>query len=105
MLINLTNSMGRYMKMLYQLKNNISLFSKDFKLLRSYEYGNEKRSKAIPFLMVRYTHLFVITCSFLFSGLTLLIPYILTLRKKWKDCKLRIYVGGKINRIEEEKIA
>ncbi|XP_033046100.1 solute carrier family 12 member 1 isoform X8 [Trachypithecus francoisi] len=38
------------------------------------------------------------------GGLTLLIPYILTLRKKWKDCKLRIYVGGKINRIEEEKI-
>ncbi|GAB5572483.1 solute carrier family 12 member 1 isoform X1 [Prionailurus iriomotensis] len=25
--------------------------------------------------------------------------------EKWKDCKLRIYVGGKINRIEEEKIA
>lgn len=41
----------------------------------------------------------------IFSGLILLIPYILTLRKKWKDCKLRIYVGGKINRIEEEKIA
>uniref|UniRef100_A0A2K6KZG6 Solute carrier family 12 member 1 n=1 Tax=Rhinopithecus bieti TaxID=61621 RepID=A0A2K6KZG6_RHIBE len=40
----------------------------------------------------------------MFGGLTLLIPYILTLRKKWKDCKLRIYVGGKINRIEEEKI-
>uniref|UniRef100_A0A2I3GRU2 Solute carrier family 12 member 3 n=1 Tax=Nomascus leucogenys TaxID=61853 RepID=A0A2I3GRU2_NOMLE len=39
------------------------------------------------------------------GGLTLLIPYILTLRKKWKDCKLRIYVGGKINRIGEEKIA
>lgn len=39
------------------------------------------------------------------GGLTLLIPYILTLRKKWKDCKLRIYVGGKINRIEEEKIS
>lgn len=42
---------------------------------------------------------------FVDGGLTLLIPYILTLRKKWKDCKLRIYVGGKINRIEEEKIA
>ncbi|XP_055476782.1 solute carrier family 12 member 1 isoform X1 [Psammomys obesus] len=39
------------------------------------------------------------------GGLTLLIPYILTLRKKWKDCKLRIYVGGKINRIEEEKLS
>uniref|UniRef100_A0A6I8PFS4 Solute carrier family 12 member 1 n=1 Tax=Ornithorhynchus anatinus TaxID=9258 RepID=A0A6I8PFS4_ORNAN len=38
-------------------------------------------------------------------GLTLLIPYILTLRKKWKGCRLRIFVGGKINRIEEEKIA
>uniref|UniRef100_A0A8D0H570 Solute carrier family 12 member 1 n=1 Tax=Sphenodon punctatus TaxID=8508 RepID=A0A8D0H570_SPHPU len=39
------------------------------------------------------------------GGLTLLIPYILTLRKKWKDCKLRIFTGGKINRIEEEKLA
>ncbi|XP_038606057.1 solute carrier family 12 member 1 isoform X1 [Tachyglossus aculeatus] len=39
------------------------------------------------------------------GGLTLLIPYILTLRKKWKGCRLRIFVGGKINRIEEEKIA
>uniref|UniRef100_A0A803TML4 Solute carrier family 12 member 1 n=1 Tax=Anolis carolinensis TaxID=28377 RepID=A0A803TML4_ANOCA len=30
------------------------------------------------------------------GGLILLIPYILTLRKKWKDCKLRIFTGGKI---------
>uniref|UniRef100_A0A8C8SMQ9 Solute carrier family 12 member 1 n=1 Tax=Pelusios castaneus TaxID=367368 RepID=A0A8C8SMQ9_9SAUR len=39
------------------------------------------------------------------GGLTLLIPYILTLRKKWKDCKLRIFTGGKINRLEDEKLA
>ncbi|XP_074863037.1 solute carrier family 12 member 1 isoform X3 [Carettochelys insculpta] len=39
------------------------------------------------------------------GGLTLLIPHILTLRKKWKDCKLRIFTGGKINRIEDEKLA
>uniref|UniRef100_A0A8C3IK40 Solute carrier family 12 member 1 n=1 Tax=Chrysemys picta bellii TaxID=8478 RepID=A0A8C3IK40_CHRPI len=39
------------------------------------------------------------------GGLTLLIPYILTMRKKWKDCKLRIFTGGKINRIEDEKLA
>ncbi|XP_065268737.1 solute carrier family 12 member 1 isoform X1 [Emys orbicularis] len=39
------------------------------------------------------------------GGLTLLIPYILTMRKKWKDCKLRIFIGGKINRIEDEKLA
>lgn len=39
-----------------------------------------------------------------FPGLTILIPYILTMRKKWKNCKLRIFTGGKVNRIEEEKL-
>ncbi|XP_068128614.1 solute carrier family 12 member 1 [Hyperolius riggenbachi] len=38
------------------------------------------------------------------GGLTLLIPYLLTLRKKWKDCKLRAFIGGKVNRIEDEKL-
>ncbi|NXF85700.1 S12A1 protein, partial [Eubucco bourcierii] len=38
------------------------------------------------------------------GGLTILIPYILTLRKKWKNCKLRIFTGGKVNRIEEDKL-
>uniref|UniRef100_A0A8B9VY28 Solute carrier family 12 member 1 n=1 Tax=Anas zonorhyncha TaxID=75864 RepID=A0A8B9VY28_9AVES len=38
------------------------------------------------------------------GGLTILIPYILTIRKKWKNCKLRIFTGGKANRIEEEKL-
>ncbi|KAE8617794.1 hypothetical protein XENTR_v10009198 [Xenopus tropicalis] len=38
------------------------------------------------------------------GGLTLLIPHILTLRKKWKDCKLRIFIGGKVNRLEDEKL-
>uniref|UniRef100_A0A670KGK9 Solute carrier family 12 member 1 n=1 Tax=Podarcis muralis TaxID=64176 RepID=A0A670KGK9_PODMU len=39
------------------------------------------------------------------GGLILLIPYMLTLRKKWKDCKLRIFTGGKVTRLEEEKMA
>ncbi|XP_063782125.1 solute carrier family 12 member 1 isoform X1 [Pseudophryne corroboree] len=38
------------------------------------------------------------------GGLTLLIPHLLTLKKKWKDCKLRIFIGGKVNRIEDEKM-
>ncbi|XP_008490240.2 solute carrier family 12 member 1 isoform X1 [Calypte anna] len=38
------------------------------------------------------------------GGLTILIPYILSIRKKWKNCKLRIFTGGKANRIEEEKL-
>ncbi|CAJ0966997.1 unnamed protein product [Ranitomeya imitator] len=38
------------------------------------------------------------------GGLTLLIPHILTLRKKWSDCKLRIFIGGKVNRLEDEKL-
>uniref|UniRef100_A0A3Q3JLY4 Solute carrier family 12 member 1 n=1 Tax=Monopterus albus TaxID=43700 RepID=A0A3Q3JLY4_MONAL len=30
------------------------------------------------------------------GGLTLLLPYILTTRKKWKDCKLRIFIAGQM---------
>nr|XP_033776240.1 solute carrier family 12 member 1 isoform X3 [Geotrypetes seraphini] len=39
------------------------------------------------------------------GGLTLLVPYILTTRKKWKDCKLRIFIGGKVNHLEQDKLA
>ncbi|XP_075431769.1 solute carrier family 12 member 1 isoform X2 [Ascaphus truei] len=38
------------------------------------------------------------------GGLTLLIPHILTIRKKWKDCKLRIFIGGKLNRLDDDKL-
>ncbi|XP_066557497.1 solute carrier family 12 member 1 [Amia ocellicauda] len=39
------------------------------------------------------------------GGLTLLIPHILTSRKKWRDCKIRVFIGGKANRIDEDKAA
>uniref|UniRef100_W5N6P4 Solute carrier family 12 member 1 n=1 Tax=Lepisosteus oculatus TaxID=7918 RepID=W5N6P4_LEPOC len=39
------------------------------------------------------------------GGLTLLIPYILTTRKKWKDCKMRVFIGGKANSIDQDKAA
>ncbi|KAJ8343574.1 hypothetical protein SKAU_G00309030 [Synaphobranchus kaupii] len=37
------------------------------------------------------------------GGLALLIPYILTTRKKWKDCKMRIFIAGEPGRIEQDK--
>ncbi|XP_056098784.1 solute carrier family 12 member 1 [Rhinichthys klamathensis goyatoka] len=37
------------------------------------------------------------------GGLTLLLPHILTTRKKWKDCKLRIFIAGQPERIEQDK--
>uniref|UniRef100_A0A3P9P2A1 Solute carrier family 12 member 1 n=1 Tax=Poecilia reticulata TaxID=8081 RepID=A0A3P9P2A1_POERE len=37
------------------------------------------------------------------GGLTLLLPYILTTRKKWKDCKLRIFIAGQPGRTEIDK--
>ncbi|XP_056228065.1 solute carrier family 12 member 1 isoform X1 [Seriola aureovittata] len=37
------------------------------------------------------------------GGLTLLLPYILTTRKKWKDCKLRIFIAGQPERSELDK--
>lgn len=41
----------------------------------------------------------------LLSGLTLLIPYLLTNKKRWKDCKIRVFIGGKINRIDHDRRA
>uniref|UniRef100_A0A3Q0SX90 Solute carrier family 12 member 1 n=1 Tax=Amphilophus citrinellus TaxID=61819 RepID=A0A3Q0SX90_AMPCI len=37
------------------------------------------------------------------GGLTLLLPYILTTRKKWKDCKLRIFTAGQPGRSDLDK--
>uniref|UniRef100_A0A8C3ALX0 Solute carrier family 12 member 1 n=1 Tax=Cyclopterus lumpus TaxID=8103 RepID=A0A8C3ALX0_CYCLU len=37
------------------------------------------------------------------GGLTLLLPYILTTRKKWKDCKLRIFIAGQPGRCDQDK--
>ena len=45
--------------------------------------------------------LFDVSCS----GLTLLIPYLLTNKKRWKDCKIRVFIGGKINRIDHDRRA
>uniref|UniRef100_A0A3Q0RKS7 Solute carrier family 12 member 2 n=1 Tax=Amphilophus citrinellus TaxID=61819 RepID=A0A3Q0RKS7_AMPCI len=39
------------------------------------------------------------------GGLTLLIPYLLTNRSKWGDCRIRIFIGGKINRIDHDRRA
>ncbi|XP_021069986.1 solute carrier family 12 member 2 [Mus pahari] len=39
------------------------------------------------------------------GGLTLLIPYLLTTKKKWRDCKIRVFIGGKINRIDHDRRA
>uniref|UniRef100_A0A4W3HHW8 Solute carrier family 12 member 2 n=1 Tax=Callorhinchus milii TaxID=7868 RepID=A0A4W3HHW8_CALMI len=37
------------------------------------------------------------------GGLTLLIPYLLTTKNKWQDCKIRVFIGGKINRIDHDR--
>uniref|UniRef100_A0A3P8ZGF6 Solute carrier family 12 member 1 n=1 Tax=Esox lucius TaxID=8010 RepID=A0A3P8ZGF6_ESOLU len=37
------------------------------------------------------------------GGLTLLLPYILTTRKKFKDCKMRIFIAGQPGRTEQDK--
>nr|WJN00280.1 putative sodium-potassium-chloride cotransporter [Conger myriaster] len=39
------------------------------------------------------------------GGLTLLIPYLLTNKKRWKDCRIRVFIGGKINRIDHDRRA
>uniref|UniRef100_A0A672UBU4 Solute carrier family 12 member 3 n=1 Tax=Strigops habroptila TaxID=2489341 RepID=A0A672UBU4_STRHB len=37
------------------------------------------------------------------GGLTLLIPYLLGRKKRWGKCKIRVFVGGQINRMDEER--
>ncbi|XP_062922828.1 solute carrier family 12 member 3 isoform X1 [Mobula hypostoma] len=39
------------------------------------------------------------------GGLTLLIPYLLTRKKRWRRCKVRVFVGGQISRMDEERKA
>lgn len=44
-------------------------------------------------------------CMCVFTGLTLLIPFLLTNRSKWGDCRIRVFIGGKINRIDHDRRA
>ncbi|XP_053478961.1 solute carrier family 12 member 3 isoform X1 [Ictalurus furcatus] len=37
------------------------------------------------------------------GGLTLLLPYLLKRKKRWGRCKVRVFVGGEIQRVEEQK--
>uniref|UniRef100_A0A8K9WQ11 Solute carrier family 12 member 3 n=1 Tax=Oncorhynchus mykiss TaxID=8022 RepID=A0A8K9WQ11_ONCMY len=37
------------------------------------------------------------------GGLTLLLPYLLTRKKRWARCKVRVFVGGDIQRKEEQR--
>ncbi|XP_064016569.1 solute carrier family 12 member 3 isoform X2 [Pogoniulus pusillus] len=39
------------------------------------------------------------------GGLTLLIPYLLGRKKRWGKCKIRVFVGGQIHRMDEERRA
>ncbi|XP_078500176.1 solute carrier family 12 member 3-like [Lissotriton helveticus] len=36
------------------------------------------------------------------GGLTLLIPYLLTRRKRWSKCKVRVFISGHVDKMEEE---
>uniref|UniRef100_A0A8B9IXT8 Solute carrier family 12 member 3 n=1 Tax=Amazona collaria TaxID=241587 RepID=A0A8B9IXT8_9PSIT len=36
-------------------------------------------------------------------GLTLLIPYLMGRKKRWGKCKIRVFVGGQIHRMDEER--
>lgn len=37
------------------------------------------------------------------AGLTLLLPYLLTRRKRWGKCKVRVFVGGEHDKKEQQK--
>ncbi|XP_063066604.1 solute carrier family 12 member 2 [Engraulis encrasicolus] len=73
----------------------VPLNSADQKLLEASEQFQKKQGKG------------TVDVWWLFDdgGLTLLIPYLLTNKKKWKDCKIRVFIGGKINRIDHDRRA
>ena len=37
------------------------------------------------------------------GGLSILIPYLLSTRKEWSECRMRIFTGGKKERIDQDK--
>ncbi|XP_043072701.1 solute carrier family 12 member 3 isoform X1 [Puntigrus tetrazona] len=37
------------------------------------------------------------------GGLTLLLPYLLTRKKRWGRCKVRVFVGGEAQQVDEQK--
>ncbi|KAJ8281182.1 hypothetical protein GJAV_G00064450 [Gymnothorax javanicus] len=37
------------------------------------------------------------------GGLTLMLPYLLTRRKRWARCKVRVFVGGEVQQKEEQR--
>uniref|UniRef100_A0A673JLR8 Solute carrier family 12 member 3 n=1 Tax=Sinocyclocheilus rhinocerous TaxID=307959 RepID=A0A673JLR8_9TELE len=37
------------------------------------------------------------------GGLTLLVPYLLTRKKRWGRCKVRVFVGGEAQQVDEQK--
>ncbi|XP_049720575.1 solute carrier family 12 member 3 isoform X3 [Elephas maximus indicus] len=81
------------------------------------EDGKEARAKVDPEALVREEQASTIFQSeqgkktidiyWLFDdgGLTLLIPYLLGRRKRWSKCKVRVFVGGQINRMDQERKA
>uniref|UniRef100_A0AAR2IJB0 Solute carrier family 12 member 2 n=1 Tax=Pygocentrus nattereri TaxID=42514 RepID=A0AAR2IJB0_PYGNA len=77
------------------LSPSVQLSTADEKLLAASQQFKKKQCKG------------TIDVWWLFDdgGLTLLIPYLLTNKKKWKDCKIRVFIGGKINRIDHDRRA
>uniref|UniRef100_A0A4W5L6G4 Solute carrier family 12 member 1 n=1 Tax=Hucho hucho TaxID=62062 RepID=A0A4W5L6G4_9TELE len=51
---------------------------------------------------IKYSSLWA--CDINRAGLTLLLPYILTTRKKFKDCKMRIFIAGQPGRAEMKSL-
>ncbi|KAM4808019.1 solute carrier family 12 member 3-like [Rhinophrynus dorsalis] len=48
----------------------------------------------------KYIHIYWLSDD---GGLTLLIPYLLKRRKRWSQCKVRLYIRGRTENIEEER--
>ncbi|XP_006863610.1 PREDICTED: solute carrier family 12 member 3 isoform X2 [Chrysochloris asiatica] len=81
------------------------------------EDGKEARAKVDPQALVREEQASTIfqleqgkktiDIYWLFDdgGLTLLIPYLLGRKKRWSKCRTRVFVGGQINRMDQERKA
>uniref|UniRef100_A0A672JVQ4 Solute carrier family 12 member 2 n=1 Tax=Sinocyclocheilus grahami TaxID=75366 RepID=A0A672JVQ4_SINGR len=94
--LDISHIQGRDSWLKYEiLTSQVKLSPADEKLLTASQQFQKKQSKG------------TIDVWWLFDdgGLTLLIPYLLTNKNKWRDCKIRVFIGGKINRIDHDRRA
>uniref|UniRef100_A0AAQ6ANV6 Solute carrier family 12 member 3 n=1 Tax=Amphiprion ocellaris TaxID=80972 RepID=A0AAQ6ANV6_AMPOC len=81
---------GIYYLILSKMTSNLSKMTPDSLHLTSFQKKQGKKTIDVYWLSDD-------------GGLTLLLPYLLTRRRRWSSCKVRVFVGGDPDRKEEQR--